>query len=126
MAIQIASRPASIDGCMQTWSEHDEIKVVRSEMETGMVKVRRRFTGSIWLIDASVTLEARLYDAFRDWFRVNCQGGVLPTRVKRPQDGKEVVVRFSAPPAYDWSIDPGAAAFRVSMTFEQMPEWATL
>lgn len=126
MAIQIAQRPLTLDGCMQTWVEHDEVKVVRSEMETGMVKVRRRFTGTVWLIEATVVLEAVYYDDFRDWFRINCQGGVLPTRVKRPQDGKEVVVRFSAPPQYDWSIDGAGGAFRVSMTFEQMPEWSTL
>ena len=124
-SIEIAPRPAALDGCMQTWAEHDEVQVIRSQMETGAVKVRRRFTGIVWLVDASVTLEASLYKVFRDWYRVACQSGVLPSRFKTPQ-GVEVVMRFTAPPVYDWSIDPGAAAFRVSMTLEQMPEWAGL
>lgn len=123
--IQVASRPASIDGCMQTWAEHDEVKVIRSEVDTGTVKVRRRFTGVVWLVDASVVLPAALYVAFRDWFRINCQSGVLPTYFTTPW-GEQVVMRFREPPAIDWGIDPAATAFRASMVLEQLPEWRSL
>ncbi|SCK48983.1 hypothetical protein VAR608DRAFT_4868 [Variovorax sp. HW608] len=124
-SIQVAPRPNEIDGCLQSWADHDEVQVVRSSMETGAIKVRRRFTAVVWLVDASVTLDASLYLTFRDWFRVSCQSGVLPTRFKTPW-GAEVVMRFTAPPAFDWGVDAGARAFRVSMTLEQMPEWASL
>ena len=123
--IQIAERPASIDGCMQTWAEHDEAQVMRSSMDTGTIKVRRRFTGVVWLVDATVTLDAELYPDFRDWFRINCQSGVLPTRVKTPQ-GIEVVMRMREPPVIDWSIDPAPIAFRATVLLEQLPEWAGL
>jgi hypothetical protein len=123
--ITIGSRPATIDGCFQTWAEADASSVIRSEMDLGgFVKVRRRTTAAAWQVQASVTLEAKLYEDFMTWFRVNCGAGVFPTRVKRP-DGKEIVMRFAAPPAIDWpQAEPNA--FRASVTLEQLPAWKGL
>lgn len=123
--LTIAERPTTIDGCFQTWAEVDKSQVVRSEMDFGTIKVRRRTTGVIWTIDASVTLRAEQYDDFMNWFRVNCQAGVLPTRIKRPQDAKEVVARFAEPPTIQWP-DMNKAAFQATCKFEQLPEWRNL
>jgi len=123
--VQIAERPASLDGCWQTWSERDASSVLRSEMDmAGFVKVRRRTTAAAWTANASVMLKAELYQDFIDWFRVYSQAGVLPTRVKRP-DGREVVMRFSAPPEIEWP-ERDRTMFRANVTLEQMPEWAAL
>src|SRR4051812_46026283 len=98
MAIDIAPRPLSLDGCWQTWSETDSDATLRSQMDLGgFTKTRLRTTAAAWQVQASVTLAASLYEDFMQWFRVNCVKGVLPTRVKRP-DGTEVVMRFTAPP----------------------------
>jgi hypothetical protein len=75
------------------------------------------------MIDATVTLAAALYDDFLDWYFIDSQAGVVPTRMKRPQDGKEVVVRFAAPPAIEW-IDKNA--FTASMQLEILPVWQEL
>ena len=124
--IQIAPRPVTIDGCMATWSESEAPNTIRSEMElAGFAKVRRRTTYSTFLVDASVTLAAEVYDDFWNWYRVDCQSGVLPTRVKRPQDSKEIVMRFAQPPAIEWpEREPGA--FRVVLKLEQLPAWRLL
>jgi hypothetical protein len=125
MAITIATRPASIDGCFQTWAEHDSSSVIRSEMDlSGYTKVRRRTTSWAWQVEASVVLDAALYEDFQTWFRTNCAGGVWPTRVKRP-DGREIVMRFTQPPVIDWPASE-KKAFRASCTLEQMPEWVGL
>jgi hypothetical protein len=122
MAITIAARPASIDGCFQTWSEHDSSSVIRSEMELGgYTKVRRRTTNFAWQVEAGVTLDAALYEDFQMWFRVNCGAGVFPTRVKRP-DGKEIVMRMTQPPVIDWPQQE-RKAFHAVVTLEQLPEW---
>lgn len=125
MAITIGARPASLDGCFQTWSEHDASSTIRSDMDLGgYTKVRRRTTKAAWQVEASVTLSASLYETFMEWFRVACSAGVFPTRVKRP-DGKEVVMRFTQPPVIEWfQADKGA--FRAACQLEQLPEWATL
>lgn len=124
-AITVAARPISIDGCFSSWSEMDKPQIIRSEMDFGTIKVRRRTTSSIWTIEASVVLKAELYDDFQTWFRVNCQAGVLPTRIKRPQDGKELVARFTEAPTISWpELEKGA--FQAACKFEQLPEWRTL
>lgn len=123
MSIYVAPRPASIDGCMSSWSETYASNTIRSAMEDLEVKVRRRTTGLILNIQSSVTLKDTQYQDLLDWFRINQQGGVIPTRIKRPQDGKEIVVRASAPPTISWIQKD---AFEVQFKWEQMPAWSTL
>lgn len=125
MAIEIAPRPATLDGCFATWTEHDATAVLRSDMDMGgFTKVRLRTTAAAWLVDATVMLEGHHYAAVMQWFRQNCHMGVLPTRAKRP-DGTEVVVRFTAPPVIEW-LQADKRAFRLTAAFEQLPEWALL
>lgn len=122
---QIAARPASIDGCFQTWTEKDAEATLRSDMDMGgYTKVRLRTTTASWLIEATVVLLASQYEDFQTWYRQNCIRGVLPTRVKRP-DGKEVVVRFTAAPAIEWPT-ADRTNFKAACSFEQLPEWRNL
>lgn len=119
----IAPRPTSIDGCMSDWNETYLPNTIRSQMDDQYVKVRRRTTGLILTIDTTVTLKASQYDDFIDWFQYRQAGGTYPTRIKRPQDGKEIVVRITAPPVISWVAKE---AFTVSMKWEQMPAWSKL
>jgi hypothetical protein len=74
-------------------------------------------------METTLTLKAVQYDTFIEWFRVAQQGGSIPTRIRRPQDGKEMVVRAAEPPQIQW-VDKNI--FQVSMKWEQMPAWVTL
>lgn len=125
MAIDIGERPASLDGCWQTWAEQDAPATIRSEMDMGgFTKVRLRTTAAAWQVQASVTLPAELYGDFQAWFRQNCVRGVLPTRVKTPA-GDEVVMRFATAPSIQWpEAEPGA--FTATVTLEQLPQWVGL
>ena len=124
MSIYIADRPAVIDGCMQTWSETYAANTIRSDMEaSGYIKVRRRTTGKMTMIDATVTLDTKYYDDFIDWYFIDSQAGVVPTRIKRPEDGQEIVARFAAPPTIAF-VDKNA--FTATLKFEQLPAWNDL
>lgn len=124
MAINIAARPVGLDGCMQTWTESYEPNVLRTNMEmSGYTKVRMRTTGKTTKIDATATLDSKHYDDIQTWFFTTSQAGVIPTRIKRPQDGKEIVARFVEPPIINF-IDK--KAFNVTFKFEQLPAWVTL
>lgn len=90
---------------------------------SGYVKVRRRSTGKMTMIDATLTLPSELYQDFFDWYFLESQSGVLPTRIRRPHDGKEIVARFSGPPTIQF-IDKNA--FVATMKFEQTPVWSDL
>ncbi len=119
--VQIGRRPTALDGCMSTWTESYEQQTIRTNMEAaGYVKVRRRVTGKTTSIEASVSLESKHYDDVLNWFFNDSQAGVLPTRVKRPQDGKEIVVRFKEPPIINF-IDK--KVFNATFKFEQLPVW---
>ena len=123
MTTEIAPRPTSIDGCFQTLSQTTLENVIRSNMEGGTIKVRRRSTAFIDNADASVTLKAEQYEDFTEWYRTACRGGVIPTRFVFPPDNTEQVWRFASPPAYEWI---SAEAFRASFQLERLPEWVGL
>jgi hypothetical protein len=122
MAITIGTRPASIDGCWASWTEKAEPVVIRTNMEDGTIKVRRRSTGKLRVASVSRTFPATEYQAFQDWFTVACQQGVIPTRVMTPY-GKEEVWRFTEAPQISWA-DP--KAFNVTCALEQLSGWETL
>lgn len=114
-------RPTELDGCWQSWSETDMPAVIRTSMESGHVKVRRRFTGLHRTASATVVMERKLYEIFMNWWRNDCRSGVLPTLVKEPT-GAEGVWRFTSPPRITWA--PGAKAFEAACELEQLPGWA--
>jgi hypothetical protein len=124
--IIIATRPSTLDGCFQTWSEHDAPAIIRSEMDLGgFVKVRRRVSRAAWQVEASVTLPASLYNDFVNvWWRTNCAHGIYPTRVKRP-DGVEVVMRFTQAPVVSFP-ESNKDVFSATVTLEQLPAWVNL
>lgn len=119
MPVTYAERPPALDGCWQTWADQDQPQTIRTQTESGDVKVRRRTTGLARLAEASVTLPASLYADFVDWFRIDCQAGILPTNIVEPS-GVESVWRFVEPPQIEW-IDPNA--FRAGVTLEKRPGW---
>lgn len=122
MAIQVASRPASISGCFQTWSERQAPNTIRTEMENGTFKVRRRTTGILRQAEGTMTLKGVQYSDFVDWWNVNCQQGALPTRIVTPY-GAEEVWRISEPPAIEWIQSGERPAFRASLKLERLPEF---
>ncbi len=115
----VANRPESITGCFASWNEATSQQVIRTSMDTGVVRVRRRFTHIIRQAQVNVTLERKYYQDFMDWIILRCQGGVLPTYVKEP-DGSEQIWRIISIPSVDW-VDKNA--FRTTLSLEKMPEW---
>lgn len=119
MAISYTPRPPELDGCWATWTESQVSNVIRTQMENGDIKTRRRTTGILRQASASVTLPSDQYDSFMDWFNIASQGGVQPTTLKEPS-GVESVWRFTAPPEITW-VDTNA--FRASCALERLPGW---
>ena len=117
---EVAERPETLDGCFSSWSETQTDNVVKSQMDSGVVKTRRRFTGIQRRAEVSVTLSADLYEDFVDWFNVYQRQGSIPTRVKTPY-GKEEIWLFVAPPVYNW---PEAGYFTASTELYQEAGWA--
>lgn len=124
MAVTYGPRPAELSGCWRSWSERDKPQALRSGMDTGDVKVRRRFTGRYRTADVAVILDAELYDHFLDWWLIYSQAGVQPTNMIEP-NGTESLWRFMEPPEITWP-DADPTRFAVTAKIERLPSWQEL
>ena len=109
--MDIGQRPTQLSGCWKTWSEQAVDVMLRTEVDSGALHTRRRFTGRSWIAQASVTLKKEFYQAFMDWFNVEQQQGAALTYVVDPT-GAEVLVQWTAPPQITWT---DANAFTASV-----------
>ena len=100
--MDVGLRPVGLDGCWKTWQETPVDIVLRTEMDSGALHTRRRFTGRSRVVQATVTLPASDYQSFMDWFNVDQQQGAIATRVKTPY-GTEEVFQWTAPPQISWN-----------------------
>ena len=116
--MDLADRPSNLSGCWAKWQEQSFDQLVRTNMDTGEPKVRRRFTKTVRSAKVQVNLLKDDYNLFLQWFD-NCRQGVLPTKMVEPS-GVESVWRFATVPQYDW-IDPRVVS--VTVNIEQLPAW---
>ena len=116
--MDLGTRPEKMTGCWSRWQEQSFDYLVRTNMESGEPKVRRRFTKTVRSAKVEVNLTKDLYYEFLEWFD-NCQQGVLPTMMVEPT-GAQSIWRFATVPQYDW-LDPKVV--RVSVNIEQLPAW---
>lgn len=121
MAITVAARPGTISGKSQTWSEKQSPNVIRTTMENGTVKVRRRTTGILRRADVTMVLAGSLYTDFLTWYNTNCQQGVLPTYFITPYGASEIW-RMTEPPSIEW-INAASPMFKASIKIERLPEF---
>lgn len=121
----VAARPAGLDGALQTFNETTLANTIRSQSDDNQtIKVRRRATNPTRTADATLTLPKEKVVLFVQWYEDLCASGSLPTRFKIPPNcAVDEIWRMAAPPGYDWSIDGGGAACRISLKLEQLPNW---
>lgn len=122
----VVERPHGVTGCLQSFSDTTaDGAVLRSNMQSGQtVKVRRVSTREIQTGQATVVVPTADVFAWRDWHRVRCKSGVLPTKFIMPW-GAEEIWRFSSKPTYEWIRGVrGAVACRITFQIEQLPQWA--
>jgi hypothetical protein len=92
--------------------------VIRSEMDVGPRKVRRRSTKSIDSITGSIDMEFSDWDTLKDFYKTTTNGGSDYFIFKDPIDESDLVVRFTSPPAV---TRKGGVYFTVSINLETRP-----
>ena len=115
----IAARPPQLDGCWSSWSESQTDNVVKSEMDSGVVKTRPRFTGIQRRAEVSVRLKAELYKDFMGWYNVFQRQGAIPTKVMTPYKEEEIW-QFMSPPKINW---PEPGYFEATTALNQQSGW---
>lgn len=91
---------------------------IRTEMDYGPKKVRRRFTDAVVPLNCSIDLPMSLYDTLDNFYRNTLGGGVERFDFIHPITQVLTSTRFTAPPSY---TSMGGLYFKVSMQWEFLP-----
>lgn len=105
-----------------SYSESPQSQVLRSSMDAGPPKTRRRFTAATRAIPMSFTLTNAQVEIFETWFDADIQGGSLPFDMIQPRTGIAVTMLISGEPPYQLTpIGTGSEYWRLSMQLEVQP-----
>jgi len=74
--------------------------VIRSEVDAGPAKIRRRFTGDLRRFTIGLDLRRSEVEVFDLWFREQTYGGALSFSWKHPRKGTAADFRFLSTPTY--------------------------
>lgn len=92
--------------------------VLRSDMDIGPAKVRRRFTKGVDVMSCAINLTVEQYDTFETFYKTLVNGGATRFEINHPISQDVVLVRFTGPP----EIAPlGGVMFRAAFELEVLP-----
>ena len=88
-----------------SWQQTPVKPMIRSEIEDGYPKQRRRFTKFWYQYQADFRLPWADHDSFWAFYEQTCQGGAIPFKIRHPISDAELLVRFSGEPQSSGSPD---------------------
>lgn len=94
--------------------------MIRTEMDYGIPKVRRRYTDAADNVSCSINLPFADFDVLDTFFKTTLGGGVLSFDFNHPISGDLKQARFVEPPEYA-PLGNGGIVLRVSMKWEILP-----
>lgn len=105
--------------CPTSWEEVPHPALIRTEMDDGYPKVRRRYTKTWREYMAQWRLDWADFAAFNTFVEVDCGAGSVPFYMAHPITGADILVRWKEPPkaASDTSLKP---VFSVTGALEEM------
>lgn len=109
--------PANLPGCAESWEEFDQPVTVRTNMDAGQPKVRRRFTRTMRAVRVNFVMDHAQAMALRTYFEIDLQGGVQEHQFRHPFSNAVEAFRFMEAPRIS---EAGAFACAVSCAWEQL------
>lgn len=91
---------------------------IRTDMDVGPAKVRRRLTDGVDTYSCSILLDIDDWDTLKDFYKTTLAGGSLPFLFTDPFTSMNDPFRFAAPPE---AKPMGGRIFRISMVWERLP-----
>lgn len=112
--------PVTLQDCVNEEGFGNELgeTVLRSDMDVGPAKLRRRFTRGFDNFTTTVNLTTAQYSLFRTFYYTSLNGGTLPFEFKHPITQVVSEFRFVSTPRVN---SFGGGNFRVSMVWEEVP-----
>lgn len=94
--------------------------LIRTQMDAGPAKIRRRYTAAIRPIQMSFEMTKVEVDILEAFYVTTLGGGALPFNFNHPRTGIGYKMRFTEPPKVDGIDD--SADYSVSVSLEALPE----
>lgn len=91
---------------------------LRTSMDVGPAKLRRRSTAAVRPITATLNLSLAQVGYLETFYVSTLEGGALPFDMADPRTGATESFNFTAPPSW---YPLGAGLWRASLTLEQLP-----
>ncbi len=91
---------------------------IRTEMDIGPAKVRRRFTAPIDQVRCSIDMTSDQYEDLYYFFNTTLNGGVNTFTFNHPVTQTSTTWRFTAPPSVSYL---GGGNYRAEMSWEVIP-----
>lgn len=92
--------------------------VIRTQMDTGAPKRRRRFTAAIKMIKGSMVLTTTQYSTLDAFYTSTLKNGSLPFDFAHPISGSSISCYFTEPPKYTAN---GPWLVNASISLEVLP-----
>jgi hypothetical protein len=99
------------------YSEDMANLLLRSDMDTGPAKVRKRISYNTKPISASIVVNSTQVATFETFFYTTLLGGSLTWTATHPRTGASVDMRFNGVP----KISSSDSLYTISMNLEVMP-----
>lgn len=100
------------------YASQDAPNVLRSQVDAGTAKVRRRYTEAVNNVSASISADKTQIKTFDDFYHIDLQSGVNRFTFLDPVTETEKEYRFREPPSYTPITD---TQWLISMALEVTP-----
>lgn len=95
---------------------------LRSDMDIGPAKVRRRFTATVERHSGDIVMTKAQFNTWKTWFNSTIGQGALDFNFTHPLDGTAIVARIvTKDPPYTAAPDGQTAYIRLSLELEVLP-----
>jgi len=116
----MATWPATLPQVLQVSGFEETLGAftIRTQMDAGPAKQRRRFTAAPRPVTGSITVDADGWDDFVEFYETTLEGGSLSFDWVKPGTATPATFRFTAPPS---RTAFGGDIYIVSMQLEILP-----
>lgn len=105
-----------------TYNEAPQSQVLRSSMDSGPAKTRRRFTAATMTVPFECHLTLDQIPTFEAFYSDDIAAGALPFDIPHPRTGATVSVLLKGDPPYQLApVGAGATHYRLSLILEIQP-----
>lgn len=101
------------------FSETPPENVVRTAMDAGPAKIRRRFSAGVRMFSVQYNIDDTGVGLVDTFYTTTLEGGVLSFDFPDPRSGSTISARFVGAPKF--TALSGGSVFQVSMELEELP-----